>query len=150
MEEKTKLYSILLICVFITTFFAGYSVGYHEAEEVYDDRLKRCIAAIIECNDDYGRCIDLVEKCSNTLNKCNKQLKDKDVYKLELLEKGYDNGWWSYNWSKEDIKESRSCDESASWICYSENCTEEQINEFIELNYTYYDDLGDCYIWRSG
>lgn len=154
MKDKTK-YGVLLLCIFFSTLFVGYgtgySAGYHEAEEIYEDSLGRCIDAIIECNDEYGRCVDLVGKCSDTLNKCNEQLKKEKVnYKLELLEKGYNNGWWSYNWSKEDIKESRSYDESVSWICYSENCTEEQINEFIELNYTYYDDLSDCYIWRSG
>ena len=153
MKEKTK-YGVLLLCIFLTTLFVGYgigySVGYYEAEELYEDSLKGCIDAIIERNDEYGRCFDLVEKCSNTLNKCNEQLKKEKVnYKLKLLEKGYDNGWWSYNWSKEDIKESWSCDESVLWICYSENCTEEQINEFIEENYTYYDDFSDCYIWRN-
>ena len=146
MVEKTKLHGVLLLSVFLTTLFTGYaigySVGYHKAGNLYGDGWQRCINVLKECNDGYGRCAELLEECT-------KQLKKEEVnYKLKLLEKGYDNGWWSYNWSKGNNEESCSYDISVLWICYSENCTQEQISEFIKQNYTYYDDFSDCYIWR--
>ena len=150
MEQKHKFYAGLLFCIFIATLFVGYSVGYHEAEKLYGDGWQGCNDALADCNNGYGRCTELLGECITTVEVCIDQLKKEEVnYKLELLEKGYDNGWWSYNWSKEDFEESWSCDESVSWICYSENCTDEQINKFIEQNYTYYGDFSDCYIWRN-
>ena len=136
MNEKTKLYSVLLLCIFLTAFFlGGYSIGYHKAKELYSNNWEGCINSLIECNDGYGKCIDLIEKCSNTLNECTEQLKGKD----------YNNSWCDTNYSKQYKIEKIS----GIWIYYSENCTEKQINEFIEQNYTYYDDLEDCYIWSS-
>ena len=143
MEQKHKFYAGLLLSIFLTTLFVGYTIGYHEAEELYGDGWKRC-------NDGFEECVNLLEEYNVTLKECVEQLKEEEVnYKLKLLEKGYNNGWWSYNWSKGIIEESWSCDVSWSWICYSKNCTEEQINEFVKQNYTYYDDFRDCYIWRN-
>ena len=148
MNEKTKLYSIVLLCVFLTAFFlGGYSIGYHKAKELYSNNWEECINSLIECNDGYGKCIDLVEKCSNTLNECTEQLKEKEVnYKLELLKKGYNNGWWNTSWSKRYRIEKIS----GVWIYYTENCTEEQISDFVEGNCSFYDDFSECYIGRSG
>ena len=152
MEEKTKLYGGLLLCIFLTTLFVGYvigySVGYHEAEELYEDSLKGCNDALEECNSGYGRCIDLVEKCSDTLNKCNKQLKKDEVnYKHESLEKGYDNTWCLTNCSRRAICEGLWSFNSSIWVCYTENYTGEQM--FNEQIYTQYDGFSGCYIWRQ-
>ena len=147
MVEKTKLHGVLLLSVFLTTLFTGYaigySVGYHKAGNLYGDGWQRCINVLKECNDGYGRCAELLEECTE-------QLKKEEVnYKLKLLEKGYDNGWWDAKWTKR-IKENET------WIYYIGNCTDEQISDFIEgdyykgnyYTYTYYDDFSDCYIWR--
>ena len=136
MDAKTKLYGVLLLCIFLTAFFlGGYSIGYHKAEKIYNDKYERCIGAIIERNDEYGRCIDFLEKCSNTLNECTEQLKEKD----------YNNSWCDTNYSKRCKIEKIS----GVWIYYSENCTEKQISEFIEENSSFYDDFSGCYIGRS-
>ena len=151
MEQKHKFYAGLLFCIFLGTLFTGYGVGYsagyHEAEELYEDSLGRCINAIIERNDEYGRCVDLLERCNATLEECVRQSKKEEVnHKLELLEKGYDNGWWNTSWSKRYRIEKVS----GIWIYYTENCTEEQISEFVKGSSSSYDDFSECYIGRSG
>lgn len=150
-ETKNKRFfwvAIISCCIFV--FVVGYSAGYHEAAEVYDDRLERCIGAIIECNDGYGQCVNLVEEYEVTLAECVEQLTGGE----ELLEKGYNNGWWDANHSKRCKIEKMD----GVWFCHTENCTEEQISAFIEKDYyngyhytyTYYDDFDGCYIRSVG
>ena len=147
MENKNKVYGVLLLCMFLTAFFlGGYSIGYHKAKELYSNNWEECINSLIECNDGYGKCIDLVEKCSNTLNECTEQLKEEETnYKLELLENGHNNSWCDTNYSKRCKIEKIS----GIWIYYSENCTEKQVSDFIEENSSFYDDFSECYIGRS-
>ena len=138
MKDRTK-YGVLLLSIFLTTLFVGYSIGYHEAEELYGDGWQGCSEALVECNHGYGRCAEL-------LGRCTEQLKEEDVnHKVELLEKGYDNSWWNTSWSKRYRIEKIS----GVWIYYSENCTEGQISDFVEGNSSFYDDFSGCYIGRS-
>ena len=56
----------------------------------------------------------------------------------------YENTWWSADWMKRITN-------NKSWIYYTENCTTEQISEFIEKNYSYYHNpFDDCYIKKRG
>jgi len=134
MNEKTKLYTVLLLSLFLTTFFVGYVIGYHEAEKVYGDGWKRCNDDLAECTDNYEVCVSLVAGYSTTL----------DDY--------INNSWWDINW----MKRFRD-NETEEWIYYSRNCTDEQINKFIGGSYykgnyyayTYYDDYDGCYITRE-
>lgn len=63
--------------------------------------------------------------------------------KLELLEKGYNSPWWGANWTGR-IKDNET------WVYYTENCTKNQINEFIGENLSFYDDFSGCSITSSG
>lgn len=54
----------------------------------------------------------------------------------------YDDPWWDTNWTKLII-------DNNTYIYYTEDCTENQINEFIRGNNTLYDDdFSGCCIWR--
>lgn len=110
MENKTKLYGILLLSLFLTTFFIGYSIGYQRGElfayEWVTDTIKKEIAN----------------------------------YSQETYEPIYVDPWWDANWTNLII-------DNDTQVYYTNNCTENQVNEFIKQNYTY-KEFGDCYIWR--
>ena len=104
MENKTKLYGVLLLSLFLTTFFVGYSIGYQRGE-----------GYVLDCITDTKE--------------------EKIIY-----EQIYDDSWWDTNWTNLII-------DNDTQIYYTNNCTENQVNEFIEKNYTY-KEIDDCFIWR--
>lgn len=60
-------------------------------------------------------------------------------YSQEIYEPFYDNPW-NTNWTRLII-------DNNTYIYFTEKCTENQINKFIEENYTYRE-IDDCFIWR--
>ena len=104
MNDKNKLYGVLLLSLFLTTFFMGYYMGYQRGEEF-------------------------------AYNWVNNTIKEEPIY-----EPIYDKPWWDTNWTKTIV-------DNNTQIYYTENCTENQLNEFIAQN-SIYEEFDDCFIWR--
>lgn len=110
MNDKNKLYSILLLSLFLTTFFMGYHIGYQRGVEFVSEYIDNA----------------MIEQVIN--------------YNKKIYDPVYTDPWWDTNWTKTII-------DNNTQIYYTENCTENQINEFIAQNSTY-KEFGDCFIWR--